>query len=106
MDHLEGTVASAPLYSIKVLINFQNAGAVKKTVKIFGVGSLRERELVTEIQSVARQLKLEVEVEQVNDIDLFLQRSLPAIPALLVEDRVVANGRLPAREELIRWLAS
>jgi len=78
---------------------------MKKKVKIFGVGSSGEQQLLAEVISVAQQLKVDVEVEQVNDIDLFLQFQLPAIPALLVEDQMVVNGRLPAREEIIQWLA-
>ena len=77
---------------------------MKKSVKIFGLGTLREKALLDEIRSVARQLGLEIDVEEISDIESFLEKGLPAIPALSVEDQVVANGRFPAREEIVDWL--
>ncbi len=78
---------------------------MKRKIKIFGLGGAKERQLLAEVRAVARELKIAVELEQICDVEHFIRESLPAIPAVWVDGRMVANGRLPDRAEILSWLA-
>ena len=73
---------------------------MKKLVKILGVGSSRDRILIESVQIAAEELGVNLEIQFVTDIEAFLKMGITAIPALVIEDRVVANGRVPGVTEL------
>ncbi len=73
---------------------------MKKLVKILGVGSSRDRVLAESLRMAADELGLNLEIQYVTDIEAFLKMGISAIPALVIEDQVVANGRVPGVSEL------
>ena len=68
---------------------------MKKIIKILGVGSMRDHELMESVEIAAREMDLPIDIQLISDIDAFLRLGISAIPAMMIEDKVVANGRIP-----------
>lgn len=79
---------------------------MEKVVKIMGVGSARDQELLNSVQMAASEIGLSVNIEFVSDINVFLAFGITAIPAMMIGDKIVANGRIPGISELKRLLQS
>jgi len=73
---------------------------MKKMVKILGVGSARDREMMRSVEMAALEMGLSVEMQLITDIETFLQSGISAIPAMVIEDKVVTNGRIPGVSEI------
>jgi small redox-active disulfide protein 2 len=71
-----------------------------KGVKIMGVGSARDRELLESVQMAVRELGMTIDIQMVSDINTFLKMGITAIPAMVINGRVVANGRIPGIMEI------
>ncbi len=69
-------------------------------VKILGVGSARDREMMRSVEMAALEMGLSVEMQLITDIETFLQSGISAIPAMVIEDKVVTNGRIPGVSEI------
>ena len=79
---------------------------MNKIVRIYGVGDLQERALVTVLQQAAVELEMEVDVEVYNTLHDFLRAGILAIPALVIGGKIVVNGRVPEVKELKLLLAA
>jgi hypothetical protein len=53
---------------------------------------------------VVAELNLPASVEKVTDIGEILKHGVMLTPALVIDGQVKASGRIPAREEITRWL--
>lgn len=73
---------------------------MKKMVKILGVGSARDREMMRSVEMAATEMGLNVDMQLITDIDVFLRTGITAIPAMMIEDKVVTNGRIPGVSEI------
>ncbi len=73
---------------------------MKKVVKIMGVGSSRDQELMRSVEIAAREIGLPIDIQLVSDISAFLRMGITAIPAMMIEGKVVANGRIPGILEI------
>lgn len=73
---------------------------MKKIVKILGVGSMRDHELIESVEMAAREMDLPIDIQLISDIDAFLRLGITAIPAMMIEGKVVANGRIPGVLEI------
>lgn len=79
---------------------------MKKVVKILGVGSARDRELLRSVQTAANEVGLNIDIQFISDINAFLHLGITGIPSMLIEDKIVANGRIPGVPELKNLLQS
>ncbi len=73
---------------------------MKKIVKIMGVGSSRDQELMRSVEIAAREMGLPIDIQLVSDINSFLRLGITAIPAMMIEGEVVVNGRIPGILEI------
>lgn len=73
---------------------------MKKIVKIMGVGSSRDQELMRSVEIAAREMELPIDIQLVSDINAFLRLGITAIPAMMIEGKVVVNGRIPGILEI------
>jgi len=78
---------------------------MKKVIKIMGVGSSRDQELIQSVQMAAREMGLPIDIQLVSDLNAFLQSGITAIPAMMIEGEVVANGRIPGVVEIKSMLS-
>lgn len=103
-NHAPGKLTNPEKSQAMVSINSVMPLKMKKLVKILGVGSSRDRVLMESVQMAADELGIILEIQLISDIEAFLKMGITAIPALVIEDRVVANGRVPGVTEIKNML--
>lgn len=64
------------------------------------MGSVRAKQLEQRLRKVLKQLQLPAHIEHVDNIDVFLERDIQAIPALFLQDKKLVEGTLPSSKEL------
>lgn len=72
-------------------------------VKVLGPGCANCRRLEERVRHVAADRK-DVVIEKVTDDAAMLAYGIMATPALVVNEAVVATGRLPSNQEIASWL--
>lgn len=75
-------------------------------VKVLGPGCPNCKQLEQRVQRVARELGAAVEIEKVTDYEEIMKWDILQTPGLVINDRLVAAGRIPAEQEIAKWLSS
>ncbi|WP_322815281.1 thioredoxin family protein [Chloroflexus sp.] len=73
-------------------------------VKVLGPGCANCRKLEERVRNVIRQHQLEAEIEKVTDYAQIMRWNVMRTPGLVVNDVLVAAGRVPSEEEIAGWL--
>jgi hypothetical protein len=71
-------------------------------IKVFGVGSFRDRVLLRSVQVALDDLGIILPIEYISSIDEFMIQGLSGIPALKINDTIIADGATPSVAELKR----
>jgi small redox-active disulfide protein 2 len=73
-------------------------------IKVLGTGCPRCKLVYANAQRAIADLKIAAELEKVEDIDEILRYGVMMTPAVVINGRVRASGRIPSVEELKKWL--
>ncbi|MCK6445153.1 MAG: thioredoxin family protein [Planctomycetes bacterium] len=76
-----------------------------KAIKVLGTGCAKCHKLADNATQAAQKLGLEYELEKVTDVMRFADFGVMLTPALVVDGKVVVQGRAPSVDELERLLA-
>ncbi len=71
-------------------------------IQIAGIGCARCNELEQRVRDTLAELNVAADIEHVKDLKLFAAMGIFMTPGLLVDGKVVAQGRVPSKEELKR----
>ncbi len=74
------------------------------TIKVVGSGCPTCEKLAQMCQQVIEEKKLAAQLQKITDIEQFLELGVFMTPGLIINDKLVASGKLPTIETLIRWL--
>ena len=74
------------------------------TIKILGSGCANCKKLEAVAREAAAQTKLEAEFIKVTDMKEILAHDVMSTPALVINDKLVSSGRIPATADVIGWL--
>jgi hypothetical protein len=78
-----------------------------RIISILGVkGSKTTESVKGNVQEAVIKLGIPATIEQVSELDVFLQHRISGIPAVLVDGRIVFERQVPAVEEIMRVLSS
>lgn len=69
-------------------------------IKILGTGCPKCNQLEKSTQNVVNELGIDAQIEKVDDIMEIMKYGIASTPALVVDEKVVVKGRVPAQEEL------
>lgn len=69
-------------------------------IKILGTGCPNCKKLEVNVRQVLEDLKLEVQVEKITDIEKIMHYGVMSLPALVIDEKVKFSGRIPNAEEL------
>lgn len=47
---------------------------------------------------------LEATIEHIEDLDAILRYPILVTPALVINERLVCTGRVPPKQEIVRWI--
>ena len=76
------------------------------SIKVLGPGCANCKRLEALVQKVVVAQGLEAEVEKVTDYAQMMRWSIMSTPGLVVNDTLVASGRIPSEAEIAAWLRS
>lgn len=74
-------------------------------VKVLGPGCANCKRLEERVRKVVSEQSVQAEVEKVTDYGQMMRWNLMQTPGLVVNDVLVASGRIPTEDEIARWLA-
>ena len=74
------------------------------SVKVLGPGCANCKKLEVVVRKVLASQGLAAEVEKVTDYADIMKWNILSTPGLVVNNKVVSTGRIPAESELRSWL--
>ncbi|HEH9415125.1 MULTISPECIES: thioredoxin family protein [Aeromonas] len=74
-----------------------------KHVKVLGMGCANCKNTVQLIQQVVEQLGVEIQLEKVESLPEIMKYKVMSTPAVVIDDKVVHAGGIPARETVQSW---
>ena len=78
---------------------------MKMKIEVLGMGCSKCTELENNVKKAVEELQLnDVEIKHIKDMAEILSYGVMSTPALVVDDVIKANGRVPGVEELKKML--
>jgi small redox-active disulfide protein 2 len=75
------------------------------TIKVLGSGCANCKRVEQIARKVLTEMSLEAEVIKVTDYGDIMAYNILSTPGLVVNEKVVCAGRIPAKSEVTTWLA-
>lgn len=75
-------------------------------IKVLGTGCTRCHQLYDEVEKTLRSLGIAATLMRVERIDQILQFQVMATPAIVIDGKVKAAGRIPSAAELTAWITT
>jgi small redox-active disulfide protein 2 len=76
------------------------------TVKVLGPGCANCTKLESLTRSALNNMGLEAHIEKVTDYREIMQYRVLATPGLVINEQLVAAGRIPSVSEITTWLVN
>jgi small redox-active disulfide protein 2 len=73
-------------------------------IKVLGTGCPKCQKTEANVQAALSELGVEAEVVKVSDINMIMEYDVFMTPALVINEKVVASGKLPSVEEIKGWI--
>lgn len=73
-------------------------------IKILGSGCPKCKRLEQLTREAVAELGLEASFEHVREMDKIMAYPIMTTPALVIDEQVMASGRIPGKDELLAWL--
>jgi small redox-active disulfide protein 2 len=76
------------------------------TVKILGPGCANCRKLEAVAREAAASAGVQAEFVKVTDMKAIMGYDILSTPGLVIDEKVVASGRIPTQAEIRQWLTA
>ncbi|HAT1543776.1 thioredoxin family protein [Aeromonas hydrophila] len=74
-----------------------------KYVKVLGIGCTNCKNTVQLIRQVVDELGVSIQLEKIESLPEIMKYKVMSTPAVVIDDRVVHAGGIPAREAVQSW---
>ncbi|MBX9936116.1 MAG: thioredoxin family protein [Burkholderiaceae bacterium] len=74
------------------------------TVKILGSGCANCRKLEAVAREAATEAGIEAEFVKITDMQAIMAYDLLSTPGLVINEKLVASGRIPSKVDVQQWL--
>ncbi len=74
------------------------------TIKVLGSGCANCKKLEAVTRKVVTDLGVEAEIVKVTDYAEIMKYPILSTPGLVVNEKLVSAGRIPAENEIVTWL--
>mgnify|MGYP002700229309 CR=1 FL=1 len=75
-----------------------------KNITVLGSGCTKCKKTAEIIESIARELSVEVSVTKETSPQVIMSFGVMSTPAVVVDNNLVHSGSIPLREQIINWL--
>ncbi|MEO0080795.1 MAG: thioredoxin family protein [candidate division WOR-3 bacterium] len=75
-------------------------------VQVLGIGCARCQELEKRVRDTLAEMNIAADVEHVKDLKLFASMGVFMTPGLVIDGKVVSQGKVPSKDELKKLLAA
>jgi len=75
---------------------------MSKIVKILGTGCPKCKQTTAIVTTVINENKIDATVKKVEDIIAIIKYNVMSTPAIVVNDKVVIEGRVPSKSEVLK----
>ncbi len=75
-------------------------------IKVLGPGCANCKRLEQMTRSEVEKLGLEAAIEKVTDYGQIMAYGVMSTPGLVINEQVVAYGRIPSNQEVVDWLVA
>ena len=75
-------------------------------IEILGTGCPKCKKLYENAQTAVKELNVQAEVVKVEDIQKIIDYGIMTTPAIAIDGQVKAAGRIPAPDEIKKWLSA
>jgi len=69
-------------------------------VQVLGIGCARCQELEKRVRDALAEMNIAADVEHVKDLKLFASMGVFMTPGLVIDGKVVMQGKVPSKDEL------
>jgi len=73
-------------------------------IEILGMGCAKCKQLEENVRKALGPNGKGVEIVKVTDVDQILEHDVMATPALVIDGKVMASGRIPSANEIMEWV--
>ena len=74
-------------------------------IKVLGTGCPKCKALINAVEEVVSETGVDATINKVEDINDIMQYGVMVTPALAVDGKVVASGKVPKKDELKKLLS-
>ena len=74
-------------------------------IEILGMGCPRCKKLYENVEAAVKESGVEAELVKVEQIDKITEYAVMTTPALVIDGEVKAAGRVPATDEIKKWIS-
>jgi len=75
-----------------------------QTIKILGTGCPNCKRTEAVVRSVVEELRYDATIVKVEDIEKIMEYDVMAMPAIVIDEKVVLKGHVPSVEEVRKLL--
>ena len=75
-------------------------------IEILGMGCPKCKKLYENAQAAIKELNVQAEVVKIEDIQKIMDYGLMITPAIAIDGEVKAAGRIPAPDEIKKWVSA
>lgn len=76
------------------------------TVKVLGPGCINCKKLHESVMEAIKELNSDIDLEYVTDVEKMVSYGIMSSPALVINEKVVSQGRLLKKEDIIKLIQS
>jgi small redox-active disulfide protein 2 len=73
-------------------------------IKVLGTGCAKCKKLYAESEKALAASGIGAELEKVEKIDDIMKYGVMMTPALVIDEKVMASGRIPPAAEIVSWI--
>ena len=76
------------------------------TIKVLGTGCPNCKKLESETRKAVKDMAIEAKVIKVTDYSEIMEYDILSTPGLVINEKVVSSGKIPAQAEIMTYLAN
>ncbi len=73
-------------------------------IKVYGPGCANCQNLEKNAKRAVKEIGLDVEIVQIQEIDQIMEAGIIATPGLAIDGEIKSMGRVPSVEEIKKWI--